>query len=114
MIEQPHWLPADRPWPVNLCAYDRAPELSAAEKAALGLYAASREIHNQARTQYFHASLQRLVRPLRDVMDLMAPCKVARTEAINGLLREVYRRRQALLGMDSSGLGRGPERSCAS
>ena len=98
MIVLPDWLPPDRPWPVDLKSYDRRVKLGASEKVALRLYVRRREAYQKAQTHHFQAALERLVRPLRDVMDLMAPCKERRTETINAVLRDVHRRRHAYWG----------------
>jgi integrase len=83
---------------VDLHAYDRTPELTVAEAAELDLYTRIFEISKNVQTQHFQTKLQRLVRPLCDVMDVIAPRTDIRGETINAFLRESYHRGRSYWG----------------
>jgi hypothetical protein len=79
-------------WPVDLSTYDRSPTLSAAEAAELEALVESRTLPGLPRF-YNYAGLERLFRPLRDVLDITR----ADTESRHGVLavvaQEMWERR---------------------
>jgi hypothetical protein len=71
-------------WPVDLTLYDRSPLLTSPEGAELKALAESRTLPKIPRF-YNHAGLQRLFRPLRDVLDVTQ----ADTQSRHGVLAVV-------------------------
>jgi integrase len=98
------WPPATNrrwPWPIPLSAYNRSATLRPSELAELRSHTRLYEVNHRHKFGTCTEGLQRLVRPLRDVMDLMAPHEKTRSGTINVLLRQMFERRHAYWGWSS-------------
>jgi integrase len=79
------------PWPVPLTSYDRSPDFSPAERAAL-VQLVSRphfQVHLAA-----GRGLQRLVQPLRDVLSVIRADPTTRNDTVRAMLIEMQQRGQ--------------------
>ena len=95
------WPPATNrrwPWPITLSAYDRTGAVRPSELAELRSYVRLYKENYRHRVHQFYGALQRLVRPLRDVTNLMGPNDQLRAGTINVMLRQIYERRRTYWG----------------
>jgi integrase len=86
-------------WPVDPTVYDRSPALTDAERASLGSLIKCFDAHHPFWPEHARENLDRLLRPINDVLDYLAIHNVHRRRLItNTLLREMHDRRQSFWG----------------
>jgi integrase len=86
-------------WPVDLTAYDRSPALSDAERASLESLIKRFDARCSFWPEHAREDLDRLLRPISDVLDHLEVHNALRRRLItNTLLREMRYRRQSFWG----------------
>jgi hypothetical protein len=82
----------DSGWPVDTAAYDRSFSFSPAEWQELEDFVRRYHASNGHRSPRFETSLQRILKPLSDVFDIMMTSQPLQRRLESFLLREMYRR----------------------
>jgi hypothetical protein len=85
-------------WPIDLERYDRSPHLTRAETNMLTHYTEAYRFYRYGRTMDFGATLDRLVRPLNEVLDYTEIITNRRKYVLLFLLREMAERKRAFWG----------------
>lgn len=85
-------------WPLDLDGYDRSSALTAAEENMLTRYAQAYRCYRYGRTMEFGQTLDRLVRPLNDVLDYSGIKANHRKYVLLFFLREMTERRRSFWG----------------
>ena len=85
-------------WPIDLERYDRSPHLTRVETNMLTRYAEAYKFYRYGRTMDFGAALNRLVRPLNDVLDYTGIITNRRKYVLLFLLREMAERKRPFWG----------------
>jgi hypothetical protein len=85
-------------WPIDPVAYDRSPNLSAREQEELALLAERFQARRTSWPKRTYVGLQRLLRPLQDVLTLV-DCNISsRRGVLHLLLQEMHQRQQSFWG----------------
>src|SRR5262245_41290412 len=86
-------------WPLDLTTYDHSPALSNAERSSLRSLIKCFDAHYPFWPEHARENLDRLLRPINDVLDYLAIHNIHRRRLItNTLLREMHDRRQSFWG----------------
>ncbi len=81
-------------WPIDLERYDRSPHLTRVETNMLTRYAEAYKFYRYGRTMDFGAALNRLVRPLNEVLDYTGIITNRRKYVLLFFLREMAERKR--------------------